>query len=650
MKHYPHIFSPIKVGNVIHKNRIILPPQNPHICAHGAVMAVELMEFFRKFAQGGAGQITLGVTAINADPNDGLAKYMLPVYDDSSHIGLTRFANMAHMFGCVSSIELFAIAKIGCVSYSDESRADDTGKNRAEVAPEDLSIDDINAIVKAYADAAERCVKAGIDTILIHGAHGFLPGAFFSPVLNGRTDEFGADTLETRVRFTDLVIDTIRARVGHKINIEWRLGVSDLIPGSPTPDELVWFVRHIQDRIDLVHLSKGLHNVHAHAPLMFPALYVEHGLNIEEAAYIKQRVDIPVAVVGGITLDQAEEAIAAGKVDMVAMARGLYADPNLPRLAKAGRADEIRPCVRCNNCINQTHQFLHPVVCAVNAEHGNEVIYKLNPDPKGSRRVAVIGGGPGGMEAARTASERGHKVVLFEKENRLGGMLNVACVPWFKQDIKTYIDWAIRMTMRDPNIEVRMCTEATPEMLKAENFDVVIVANGGSPIMPGFVRGKKNCAWVGEVETGKAHVGNKVVITGAGLAGCEAAWALAEQGKDVTIVDMLPQSMIGQGGAIMNMTYLKNKLNELGVKIICEVKVEDVTDEGVVVSGKDGAKQTIPCESVVVAFGITPNTELGEKLRDELDCEVVCIGDCATRQGTLRNSISMGHVAAYDIF
>ena len=140
-----------------------------------------------------------------------------------------------------------------------------------------------------------------------------------------------------------------------------------------------------------------------------------------------------------------------------------------------------------------------------------------------------------------------------------------------------------------------------------------------------------------------------MVITGAGLAGCEAAWALAEKGKDVTIVDMLPQSMIGQGGAIMNMTYLKNKLNELGVKIICEVKVEDVTDEGVVVCGKDGEKQVIPCDSVVVAFGITPNTELGEKLREELDCEVVCIGDCATKQGTLRNSISMAHIAGYDI-
>lgn len=650
MNSFPHVFSPIKIGNTVYKNRIILPPQNPHICGYGAVMAVELMEFFRKFAQGGAGQITLGCTAVNADPNDPLAKYMLPIYDDSSHVGLTRFANMAHMFGCVPSIELFAIAKMGCVSYSDENRKDDTGKNRAEVAPEDLSKDDIYAIVNAYAAAAERCVKAGVDTICVHGAHGFLPGAFFSPVLNGRTDEFGPDTLENRARFTDLLIDTIRERVGRKINIEWRLGVSDLVPGSPTPDELVWFVRHIQDRIDLVHLSKGLHNVHAHAPVMFPALYVEHGLNIEEAAYIKQHVDIPVAVVGGITIEQAEEAIAAGKVDMVAIARGLYADPNLPRLAKNGRADEIRPCVRCNNCINQTHQFLHPVICAVNAENGNEVIYKCNPAPKGSRRIAVIGGGPGGMEAARTASERGHKVVLYEKENRLGGMLNVACVPWFKKDIKNYIDWAIRMTMRDPNIEVRLCSEVNAEMLKPEKFDEVIVANGGSPIMPGFLRGKKNCAWVGEVETGKAHVGNKVVITGAGLAGCEAAWALAEQGKDVTIVDMLPQSMIGQGGAIMNMTYLKNKLAELGVKIICEVKVEDVNDDGVVVCAKDGTKQTIPCESVVVAFGITPNTELGEELQRELDCEVVCIGDCATRQGTLRNSIAMGHVAAYDIF
>ena len=647
--YYPHVFSPIKVGNSIHKNRIILPPQNPHMCAYGAVMAIEVMEFYRKFAQGGAGQITLGCTAINADPNDGLAKYMLPIYDDSSHIGLTRFANMAHMFGCIPSIELFSIAKMGCVPFSDEQRSDDSGKNRTEVAPEDLSLEDILGLAKAYADAAERCVKAGMDMICVHGAHGFLPGAFFSPTLNGRKDEFGNATLENRARFADLVIDTIRAKVGKNLNIEWRLGVTDMVPGSPTPDELVWFVRHIQDRIDLVHLSKGLHNIHAHAPLMFPALYVDHGLNIEEASYIKTRVDIPVAVVGGVTLEQAEEAIAVGKIDMVAIARGLYADPNMPRLAKSGKAARIRPCVRCNSCINQTHQYLHPVICAVNAELGNEVLYMCNPESGSSHKVAIVGGGPGGMEAARTAAQRGHKVTLFEKENRLGGMLNKACTPWFKQDIKTYVDWSIYMTMCDPNIDVKLCTEVTPGLLNAEGFDDVIIAVGGSPIIPSFMQGRKNCAWVGDVETGKTHVGNKVVITGAGLSGCEAAWALAEQGKDVTVVDMLPESMIGQGGSVMNMTYLKDKMVEYGVKVFCETTVVNVTDDGVEVSDNTGNKRIIKCESVVVAFGIAPNTHLAAKLQEDLDCNVICIGDCATKQGTLRNAISMGHVAAYDI-
>lgn len=253
------------------------------------------------------------------------------------------------------------------------------------------------------------------------------------------------------------------------------------------------------------------------------------------------------------------------------------------------------------------------------------------------------------MEAARTAAKRGHKVTLFEKSDTLGGMLNYASVPWFKKDLKDYIDWSVRMTQGDPNIKVKLNTEANAELLKAEGFDTVIVANGGTPIMPRFLQDKANVAWIGDVETGKVEPGQRVIVAGAGLAGCEAAWALAESGRDVTVIDMLPLSEIGQGGVQMNATALKAKLEEHGVKIISEVMLEEVRDDGVWVSKKSGQRSFIPCDFVAVSFGVAPATTLGKELADKLDCDVVCVGDCSTKQGTLKYAIYTAHCAAYNI-
>ncbi len=647
MKAFKNVFAPIKVGGLTYKNRIILSPQNPHLSPSGDLMSIEVMEFYRKFAQGGAAQITLGCTPVNREPLDQVrGGFMLRLGSDSSHIALSRFAEMAHMYNSKAAIELFAVAKGEIKAYSDRG---DSGKDRVEIMPADMSLNEINNIAEDFANAAERCVKAGIDNIVYHGAHGQISAAFFSKVFNERTDDFGPQSLENRVRFTDLVLGAIRAKVGRRLNIEYRISLDDMIPGSPTFDEVVWFVRHIQDRIDLVHVSRGLHNVHRHAPYMFQPLYFEHGINLEQAARLKAQVDVPVCAVGSVTIEQAEEAIASGRLDMVAMARGLYADPDLPRKAMNGNAGKIRPCVRCNQCINNTHTFLLPTCCSVNAENARETIYAQIPLPTGRRKVAVIGGGPGGLEAARVAASRGHDVTLYEKNSRLGGIFEVASLASFKKDNRSYLDWSIRDVLSRPNITVKTGIEVTASMLKGLNYDVVIVANGGSLIFPAFLRGKSNVCQVVDVETGSVKLGESIVIAGGGLSGCEAAWVLAEQGKKVTIIDMQPRNKLGAGVSAMNMSALMEKLDELKVEILCETKMEDVQSDGIVVS-KDGEVRKIPCDNVVLALGITPDTALGEELYRELDCEVVCVGDCATRMGTLRNAVSTGHMAGYNIF
>ncbi|NLZ52739.1 MAG: FAD-dependent oxidoreductase, partial [Thermoanaerobacteraceae bacterium] len=478
------VFSPIKVGNTIYKNRIILAPQKPRNCAISRTFIHEEMEFWRKFAQGGAACLTIGATPVNPLPDGKGRDGNIPVHDDSCLVPLSRFADMTHMYGCKASIELCAYDKPGS-----------SKEQLVEIVPDAVTVDEIRAYVKNFADAAERCVIAGMDAIVIHGAHGHFPAAFFSKAMNKRTDEFGADTLENRARVADMILDAIRERVGRKIVVEWRLSINDMYPGSPTFDEIVWFVRHIQDRVDIVHVSRGLHRLPSHERFLFTPIYTPRGINLKDAAALKEQVSVLVCAVGGITIELAEEYISTGKLDFVAMARELYADPDLPRKAKAGRKDEIRPCVRCNACINNTHVHRMPAYCAVNVNNNREVLFDTFPKPAHSRHVAVVGGGPAGMEAARTAAMRGHKVTLFEKSDALGGMLKYASVPWFKKDIKDYLDWAVRMTQRDPNITVKLNSEANAELLKAEGFDTVIVANGGTPIMPGFLQGKANVAW-----------------------------------------------------------------------------------------------------------------------------------------------------------
>lgn len=641
---YQHLFQPIQVGPMRLKNRITTAPLGTFLADRG-IAELSMAEWARPRARGGASLINIGTCITNRVLPPG-PDYCISLGNDITINWLSRVVETIHAYDAKVGIELFPLHKEPAVNFDER---DKMGAKQVEIDPTGLTIDDIHELIEDYALAAERVMKANADSVLFHGAHAFIPAAFFSKEWNERHDEYGIDTFENRMRFTVECLDAIRAKIGNNLAIEYRISWTDMTPKAPTFEEIVEFVKRIEDKIDMLHVSKGQLGIHRLGPYVFPAAYLDHGINIEAAAKLKKELKIPVAVVGAVTLDQAEEAIGSGSVDLVAMARAITADRDLPNKARRGQTDRIRPCIRCNHCINRSHNLFLPPYCSVNPEECKEVQYTNYPAPERSQKVAVIGGGPAGMEAARVAARRGHDVTLFEKSGRLGGMLSVATKASFKGDLKEYLEWSVRETLRDDRVRVRMAVEATPEMIGAEGFETVIVAIGSSPVIPDFAaRYPEKVAWVGDVEEGRKQVGDNVIIAGAGMAGCEAALSLVQEGRKITIIDMLKEDQICHGGTKINKFALLDLLEKASVVIRAETKLIEVTDQGILVEGPDGKQFEMACDSLVLSLGVRQNLALADRFRDAaLDC--VAIGDCATEHGTLYNATSTAFAAAMNI-
>ena len=403
----------------------------------------------------------------------------------------------------------------------------------------------------------------------------------------------------------------------------------------------------IQDKIDMLLISRGCLAINKLMPLILPCTYIDHGINIEYAAKFNAALDIPVGVVGAVTFDQAEEAVASGKVEYVAMGRQNIADPDCVNKALHGREDDICPCIRCNTCISRSHFFMKPPRCAANPKYNRGMDYNYMPPIKEKKKVAVIGGGPAGIEAARVAAERGHDVTLFEKSDILGGVFRGAGAAPFKEDLRNYLAYVIRKAHEQKNLTIRMCTEATPELLDAEGFDAAIIAIGNVPFFPGWISCKdpKRVVLVNDIDSGAAQAGKDIVIVGAGITGLETALRFARLDRNVTVIDMLDREHIGQTVAPINGYALFNLLEEEKWTLMCETKLVDVTDTGVIVADKDGNQKTLPADTVILAMGGKPNTD---KIRafEQTIPETYVVGDCNGQLGNLWNSVTTAFDAA----
>jgi 2,4-dienoyl-CoA reductase-like NADH-dependent reductase (Old Yellow Enzyme family)/thioredoxin reductase len=647
-----YIFEPIKIGPLVIKNRIEFAPACFMLATHDGYATREMVAYYKNIAKGGAGIVTIGETPIDKEYAQD-HEFMLNLGDDKVINGLSNVVEAVQKYGAVLSAELnhsgrFKLNDTGAIGPSpiptdlEEELAAAQGRPVRPVIEMDLGM--IDHVGDNFADAALRCYKAGMKMIMIHAGHGHLIAQFLSPYSNHRTDGYGG-SLHNRAKFCIEVLDKIRARVGNKMAIEMRISANELTKGGMVEEDVIEFVRMIEDKIDLLHVSAGLLGNNRIVPDMIQPAYWPHCHNVHRAARLKKELNIPIATVGSIMdLETADQIIKDGKADIVAMARSIIVDPEIVNKGRQGRLDDIKPCMRCFNCNKRTRDF-YAIRCALNPVIGRELDYAEIARAPEKKKIVVVGGGPGGMEAARTASRRGHSVVLYEKSAALGGNMKYAAALGIKEDLKRYCQYAIRQTEKDENIDIRLNAEATPDIVEKENPDAIIVAVGADAIIPD-VPGvdMDHVVWVGDADAGESSIGRKVVVLGGGATGAEAALQMAIDGKDVTVVDVLDYN---KQLAPSYPRGLKYKLEDYRINIIDHSKLYEVTEKGVSIISKDLDRHFIEADTVILSLGFRPRKDLAASF-ELVTPNTYYVGDCVN-VGEIYNAVHDGFDLAVEL-
>ncbi|SDL27656.1 oxidoreductase [Natronincola ferrireducens] len=630
MKSYVNLTSPLKVGALTLRNRIEAGPSNTGNGTVEGFLTPESMAYFELKAKGGAAIVTIGES--NVHTKTGVAHGRMPCLDNPDILpSLVRTTEAIKRHGAYASIQLLHPGRRANAAYYDGVVYGPSAGPALFGSPiVEMNEDVIEEVVNAFGDAAEMAKLGGCDMCMIHGAHGWLLHQFLSPLNNQRTDRFGG-SLENRARISLMVIDNIRKKCGPDFPIEFRLSGSEHVEGGLTIDDMVAFSQMIDDKVDLIHVSSCTFHNPATNTHMFPSAFHERGINVPLAAAIKKAVKTPVAVVGGLNdPEMMEEIIASGKADIVALGRGLLADPYLPKKINSGKAHDITPCQRCLICLSGDFvpYIKYPIRslrCAVNPHIGREQEIKFHMPVEAHRKVLVVGGGPAGMQAAITAADRGHEVVLCEKKDHLGGLIEFADHVPFKEDLQKFRELLIRR-VEERDIQVMLSTEITPEKAQELKPDVIIAALGAAPLIPnipGWDHPKVVLST--DIYSKDQCIGDNVVIVGGGLVGCEEALNLCQQGKRVTVLEARPDVVID--GAYLYREALLLELDKWPVNILTNTSCKAITDEGVIMMDLEGKEELIECDTVILATGLKAKRQEVDALRGSAP-EFYAIGDC----------------------
>jgi 2,4-dienoyl-CoA reductase-like NADH-dependent reductase (Old Yellow Enzyme family)/thioredoxin reductase len=626
----------------------------PNLSPEG-YFTLDSIAFFEAIAAGGTAAVTLGESFVHTQTSISRSRRLGIVSLDDPLVfpTLGRTARDIKRHGAVPSIELEHAGKHGGVGKSDSDPRVRYGPSH-DIAPDGQEILEmpegmILEIVDAYGQAAAKLKNIGFEMLTIHGGHGWLLNQFISPLDNKRKDKYGG-SLENRARVPLMVIDSVRKAVGPSFPIEYRISGDEFREGGYKLEEGVKFAKLIDGKVDLIHVSAAYHDVPPSELFVrtHPTYFLERGCNVYLAEAVKKEVKTPVACVGGITdVEHMEKIIATGQADVVALARALIADHDLPKKAAAGRTEEIKPCVRCLTCMGSDWEAGYGTyVCTVNPRVGREFENKfMAPPPAKRKRVLIAGGGPGGMQAAITASERGHQVTLCEKSSSLGGALKyIENVP-FKDDFVRFRKHLEYMVNASGTV-VMLNTEVTPEFVAFHHPDALIAAVGAEPIVPSIpgIRGK-NVIIANDVHKPGTKIGKKVVVMGGGLVGCEEAVCLAMQGKDVTVVEMLDD--YARDANMFIKLALVAELRKYNIKMMTNTKGKAFKEEGLLCTVSEGKEVFYKGDTVVCAVGQKSLTSVVDQLRGTVR-EFYFIGDCVKPQ-KIMEAVTTGYDAAMDL-
>lgn len=641
MKKFENLFSEAKIGRVTLRNRIVMPPMVMCYASSGGEVNEQVIAHFEARAKGGVGLIIVEASYIH--PSGKGFESEVAIDRDALIPRLHMLTNAVKVNGSAIAIQLY---HGGIQAHVDQPVGPSAIGRKIfppPRTPRELTTNEVEEIVEHFANAALRAKMSGFDMVEVHGTHGYLIAEFLSPLTNKRTDKYGAD----RTLFATEIVERIKEKCGHDFPVIFRLVADEFEEGGITVEYAKEVAKKLEATgVDAFDVTGGNYDTADH--IIPPVYYDNQGYFFKQASEIKKVVHVPV-ISGGMILDPfvADGAIKDGIVDLVFVGRQLIADPEWPNKVREDKIEDIRPCIACEQCIERIF-FQEPVNCSVNPLKGFEYKY-LNeediPKAREKKKVIIVGGGLAGLEAARVAKIRGHDVILFEESSELGGVLKLVLEEKTKLRIKKLIMW-YKSTLKKLDVVVRLNEKVSSETIKKEAPDVVILATGSDPLIP-KIPGVESATLAEDVLSGKAKVGNSVIIIGGGLVGCELALSLAIEGKKVTIVEALPQ--VATGEPILSRMGILNLLTKAKVNILTGTPVIDIYKDGVDTTDSLGRRTTLKADTIILSVGRRSriDKDLLESSKS-VSKEVYVIGD-AKQPRRIMDAIKEGFWTAINI-
>lgn len=633
---FKHMFSPYTIRGKTIKNRFTVPAMVTDFCNEDGTATERYIAYHEAKAKGGWGLII--TEDYNVDPLGRGFKAIAGLWNDDQIASHSELPKRVHKYGAIILAQIYHCGRqtnSGAIKGLPRSSSAIMCPFGDEI-PVPLTTEEVKEMVGKFGDTALRAKKCGFDGVEIHGAHGYLITQFFSPYSNKRLDEYGGN-FWNRTRFAREIINDIREKCGKDFIIDMRISAEEFVEGGLNIEDNKAIARMMEEAgLDMLHVSVGNY---LSIDLVVPSSHTNHGWITDWAKQIKEVVNIPIITVSRINDPfLADNILASGKADFVAMGRASLTDPAMPIKAHEGRLEDIRCCIGCNDGCIGTLFTDNPIKCVVNPVMGHEYKGEIQPaDVK--KNVAIIGAGPGGLYAAIAAAEAGHTVTVYEKENHAGGQFYFASIPPCKGEITDFIVWQTTQCKK-LGVQIKYNTEATVEMIQAAKPDVVILATGSSPTLPPFPGLKDNArmAFAKDILGGKVKPGQNCVVIGGGMVGAETAHFLAQMLKKVTILEMLDAIAADEPLAVN--WHLIRSLEERKVKMLTSVNVLNVTDDAVIIKDKEGKETVIPADTIVVATGYKAYNPLEESLT-AAGFDVKILGDAkkarkaldATREG-----------------